>query len=336
MDKEKTQLEQLAEPFPPALIKQPPRGKYGVYVAHSTVVERLLSIVGPFGYEIVQVIHGYAPAVKGGDDYTWDKPRWPAREHAVVGCVGRLTVEVDGRKVIVEEAGDVEAPAMELDGRNLKDASSDAIKRCAMRLGLGLHLWSQDDYFLDRQLQKDAAEDTVAAEGPTPEAEAVRQRYRPDTGTSIPGDSDQGDEPTGPPPDFPPGEGYDETAHYEPPVDEVVMPAVMSTDAARGYLEWEVALDGTGRMKCKESCERADVTKSDSFCCQDAHLRRLYQTAEVGLGLPHKRGFKDLLHQALAKLDASHVSDLKKQDLEKLIDNSKTTFTEMLYGPVDV
>ena len=34
-----------------------------------------------------------------------------------------------------------------------KDAASDALKRCAMRLGLGLHLWAQEHYFLDQQLR---------------------------------------------------------------------------------------------------------------------------------------------------------------------------------------
>jgi len=40
----------------------------------------------------------------------------------------------------------------------MKDAVSDAVKRCAMALGVGLHLWSQinntDEYFLDKQLAK--------------------------------------------------------------------------------------------------------------------------------------------------------------------------------------
>lgn len=139
----------LAVPFPPGLVKEAPQGKYGSYVAHSTVTERLLSIVGPFDYEISQVVRGYAPEVVG------KKQTWPARDNAVVGCVARLTATIDGQMVSVSEAGDVEEPAMNSDGRNLKDASSDAIKRCAMRLGLGLHLWSQDDYFLHTQLVKD-------------------------------------------------------------------------------------------------------------------------------------------------------------------------------------
>ena len=149
-----TDLHELSRPFPEHLIKPAPSGKYGYYVKHSAVTERLLSIVGPFDYEIIQVIRGRAPAVIG-KDYTKEDPKYPARDDAVVACLARMTITVDGRVVSVTEVGDVEEPAMNSDGRNLKDASSDAIKRCAMRVGLGLHLWSQDDHFLDKQLEKD-------------------------------------------------------------------------------------------------------------------------------------------------------------------------------------
>lgn len=137
-----TQLHQLSEPFPKEFVKKPPRGKFGSYVPHSTVNERLLAIAGPFTWEIVREIWGPTPEVRGKDT------TWPARDSAVIGCVGRLTVTIDDKTVSIEEAGDVEQAAMNEDGRNLKDASSDAFKRCAMRLGLGLHLWSQQDYFL--------------------------------------------------------------------------------------------------------------------------------------------------------------------------------------------
>ena len=77
----------------------------------------------------------------------------------VTGVILALTVEIDGELVTVEEAGDVEQPFnWRTDGARLKDAVSDAVKRCAMALGVGLHLWSQFDgqseYFLDKQLEK--------------------------------------------------------------------------------------------------------------------------------------------------------------------------------------
>ena len=131
-----TQLQQLAEPFPPGLIKAPPKGKYGEYVPHSAVTERLLAVVGPFGTRIAEVIYDY--------DYN------------VVGCILELAVNIDGERVYVQEAGDADNPGgRKNNGALLKDASSDAIKRCAMRLGLGLHLWSQADYFLDDMLGDD-------------------------------------------------------------------------------------------------------------------------------------------------------------------------------------
>jgi hypothetical protein len=152
-----SQLRQLAEPFPPRLIKSPPKGKFGSYVSHSTVNERALSIVGPFSFAVDQVIRGYAEAVtvnKGKDN----EHTYPARE-AVVGCTAMLTVEVDGRAVSVVEVGDVEGAAAQTDGANLKEASSDAFKRCWMRLGLGLHLWSQGDYFLANQMDKETSDE---------------------------------------------------------------------------------------------------------------------------------------------------------------------------------
>jgi len=129
------------------------------------VTERLLSIVGPFTYEVSEVIRGEAPAVIGkGKSFTKDNPKFPARSDAIVGCLGTLNVSVDDKWVTITEVGDASDPAMNHDGENLKNASSDAIKRCAMRLGLGLHLWSQEDYFLDLQLATTNTEDTLDAD----------------------------------------------------------------------------------------------------------------------------------------------------------------------------
>lgn len=150
-----SQLRELATPFPGRLVKPPPSGKYGSYVSHSTVNERALSIVGPFSFEVVDVLRGPTPEVVTNKGKNNEKV-YPGRE-AVVGCLGRLTVEIDGKTVTVVEVGDVEGAAAQDDGANLKEAASDAFKRCWMRLGLGLHLWSGDDYFLDKQLDRDAS-----------------------------------------------------------------------------------------------------------------------------------------------------------------------------------
>ena len=81
------------------------------------------------------------------------------QKEVITGVVLALTVEIDGQLVTVEEAGDVEQPFNWFtDGARMKDAISDAVKRCAMAFGVGLHLWAQfegkSEYFLDKQLEK--------------------------------------------------------------------------------------------------------------------------------------------------------------------------------------
>ena len=163
------QLIALAQPFPPKLIKKPAPGKHGDYVKHSTINERLLHELGGFSFEVVEVIRGLAPEMKT------EKNTYAARDNAVVGVLGRLTVTVDGVERVITEVGSEDNPAMSHDGDNLKNAASDALKRCAMRLGVGLHLWSGDAYYLDTQLKKlwaytdDSPANNVTVTAPTTE-----------------------------------------------------------------------------------------------------------------------------------------------------------------------
>jgi hypothetical protein len=142
------QLTRLAKPFPSDLVKKAPQGKYGTYVEHSVYTQKLLAIVGPYSYKIVQVLYG------------------SGTEPQIEGCVAELTVEVDGRTVSVQEAGDCEHPEQKkTEGDRLKDASSDAFKRCCMRLGLGLHLWAQGSYALYGQLMAEEAKTDGGSDG---------------------------------------------------------------------------------------------------------------------------------------------------------------------------
>jgi hypothetical protein len=146
-------LTQLARRFPEGFIER----KDGIdYVAHHVVTQRLLSIVGPFDFELVEIIRGDVAAAAPIPNGRSRRARagTPALHNVVVGGVWRLTCEIDGRRVRIEEIGDVgDVHNWPHDGARLKDAASDALKRCAMRLGLGLHLWAQEHYFLDRQLR---------------------------------------------------------------------------------------------------------------------------------------------------------------------------------------
>ena len=138
------QLEQLAQRFPDKFIHDNPSG-FGDYIQHSVIRQRLLSVLGAYSTKIVETIYD-----EGG---------------IVTGVVLELTCEIDGQKISIQEAGDVEKPTnWKTNGARMKDAMSDAIKRCAMSLGVGLHLWSQidgqDEYFLDKQIEKIHSSDT--------------------------------------------------------------------------------------------------------------------------------------------------------------------------------
>jgi hypothetical protein len=170
-------LVELARRFPDGFVE---RKEGNDYVAHHVVNQRLLSIVGPFDFELVQVIRGDVAAVPPDPNGRSRRAKagTPALHNVVVGGIWRLTCRVDGQQVRIEEVGDVgDVHNWPHDGARLKDAVSDALKRCAMRLGLGLHLWAQEHYYLDQQLrtllerQGSAAEAEEAAAGrPQPDA----------------------------------------------------------------------------------------------------------------------------------------------------------------------
>lgn len=156
-----SQLARLAKPFANHLVHTNPSGG-GSYVSHSAVTEKLLAVLGPYSWECVQVIRGdvagQAPNPRGSSDRA--KAGTPDLHDVVVGYIGRLTVIVDGRTVSIEEVGDCEqVHNWRNDGARLKDAMSDSLKRCAMRLGVGLSMWSQyqgkSEFFLYDVLTRD-------------------------------------------------------------------------------------------------------------------------------------------------------------------------------------
>ena len=140
------QLFELSRTFPEKFIHKNPTG-FADYIQHSVIRQRLLSVVGPYSQEVKHIIRETLTDKQGKD------------KEVITGVVLALTVEIDGEVVTVEEAGDVEQPFnWKTDGARMKDAISDAVKRCAMAMGVGLHLWAQFDgqseYFLDKQLEK--------------------------------------------------------------------------------------------------------------------------------------------------------------------------------------
>lgn len=156
-------LTKLLHPFPAAMIERNPSGG-GTYVSHPVVEQRMLDVLGSVTTEMVEIVRGSvagrAPNPNGKSARA--KAGTPDLPNAVVGVVLRMTAVIDGRTVVVEEVGDCEEPHnWPHDGARAKDAFSDAYKRCAMRLGVGLHLWAQEHFYLGQKLmdQDNAAKD---------------------------------------------------------------------------------------------------------------------------------------------------------------------------------
>lgn len=132
-----TQLGKLAVPFPDKFVETKPGKFSAAYVPHGIITQFLLGILGPYDFHINDVVRD--------------------ADGTVTGCLCTLTVDVDGRTTSIQEVGECENPNnWKTDGARLKACASDGIKRCAMRLGLGLHLWHKHDgnYVLANILSK--------------------------------------------------------------------------------------------------------------------------------------------------------------------------------------
>ena len=122
MDKETHK--KLTANFPKSVIKKAPQGKFGDYVPHNIYTKRLVDVVG------------------GKYNFTYDIIR--DKDNAVVGA--KCTLEIDDLGT-VQEVGDVDRHALArnlTESEILKLAVSDGIKRCCMRFGIGLELWTGD------------------------------------------------------------------------------------------------------------------------------------------------------------------------------------------------
>jgi hypothetical protein len=140
-DVSERQITRLVRPFPSAVIKaNPGGGNRGSYVAHPVVEQRILHVLGPVDFAVTTIVRGDTKDGKQG---------------VVVGVLATMSADIDGKRVTVTEVGDCENPGnWPHDGARLKDAASDAYKRCAMRLGCGLHLWADKDFHLYEALKK--------------------------------------------------------------------------------------------------------------------------------------------------------------------------------------
>tara|TARA_B100001939_G_scaffold211358_1_gene181838 strand:- start:3 stop:935 length:933 start_codon:yes stop_codon:yes gene_type:complete len=123
MDKE-TQ-KKLIKNFPKDVVKDAPKGKFGKYVPHHIYTQRLVDVI------------------PGGYDFTYDEVR--GKDNSIIGA--KCTLYIKATEQTIQEVGDVDMNAVNrniTESELLKLAVSDGIKRCCMRLGIGLELWTGD------------------------------------------------------------------------------------------------------------------------------------------------------------------------------------------------
>jgi hypothetical protein len=113
---------QLIKNFPKDVVKPAPKGKFGNYVPHHLYTQRLVDVI------------------PGEYNFTFEELR--DKNGAMVGAKCTLEIKELGT---VQEVGDVDMNALNrniTESEVLKLAVSDGIKRCCMRFGIGLELWT--------------------------------------------------------------------------------------------------------------------------------------------------------------------------------------------------
>ena len=118
------QLQDLAKRLPEKWIKEKGTGFAAKYCSHGDIQQALLAKVGPTSQRVVKIIH----APEG---------------NIIQGVILEMVFHIDLEPVVIQEIGESERDTGN-NALNLKNSVSDAIKRCAMRVGLGLELWSEN------------------------------------------------------------------------------------------------------------------------------------------------------------------------------------------------
>lgn len=135
----------LVKDFPKSVVKKAPQGKFGDYVPHHIYTQRLVDVIPGkynFSYEVIR-----------------------AKDNSIIGAKCILEIEKLGT---VEEVGDVDMNALKrniTESEILKLAVSDGIKRCCMRFGIGLELWTggttEEEHYANDTSQKKTQPDAV-------------------------------------------------------------------------------------------------------------------------------------------------------------------------------
>jgi len=162
--KNRTTQIQLSKPWNKSLVKSLNKGFGSIdYVEHTQVTQKLIALIPDLDIEIGRYIHDTVEDVNG------------IRRRFVTGVEVRMSGTIDGHHIRRQEVGMCDKPFFHADankvhnnGQRAKEALSDAIKRCAMRLGVGIELYDTDNwlnkYLTNEYLESINQENTVTEE----------------------------------------------------------------------------------------------------------------------------------------------------------------------------
>ena len=131
------QLQDLATRVPEKWIKEKGTGFAAKYCSPGDIQQALLAKVGPSSQRIIKEIYN-------------------SEGNVLEGVILEMVFHIDLEPVVIQEIGESERDTGN-NALNLKNSVSDGSKRCAMRGGLGLELWTEN-YALDKSLAKRAEE----------------------------------------------------------------------------------------------------------------------------------------------------------------------------------
>jgi len=175
MDKET--YKKLTKDFPKSVVKKAPPGKFGDYVPHHIYTQRLVDVI------------------PGKYNFKYEALR--DKDGALAGA--KCILEIDGLGTI-EEVGDVDSNQLKnnnTESELLKLAVSDGIKRCCMRFGIGLELWTggiteEEHYAVQQPIQKTGTIKDVVIEKEEQEAlNKAKQDFAKEIGAEEDSVSDQ-------------------------------------------------------------------------------------------------------------------------------------------------
>ncbi|BAR13808.1 rad52-like recombinase [uncultured Mediterranean phage uvMED] len=136
-NKRNTQIE-LSKAWNPSVVKKlnVSYKKDGIaYVEHTQVTQKLIALIDDVQMELMDVFYD-THYNADGDKLT-----------ILTGCTYKISGTIDGKFRSVVEAGmcdkpfEVENRRVNNNGERLKECISDAVKRCGMRLGIGIELY---------------------------------------------------------------------------------------------------------------------------------------------------------------------------------------------------